>query len=60
LVYLIARLLLFLGVHSIRVFANDQRTHTLARADEKPFKGLYALLSVAGLVLLVWRYGQAR
>jgi uncharacterized membrane protein len=58
--YLIAGLVLFLGVHSTRVFANDWRNQTLARMGEKPFKGAYSLLSLAGFVLLVWGYGQAR
>ena len=58
--YLIAGLLLFLGVHSTRVFANDWRRQTLARMGEKPFKGIYALLSLAGFLLLLWGYGQAR
>ena len=58
--YLIAGLVLFLGVHSTRVFANDWRNQALARMGEKPFKGIYALLSLAGFVLLVWGYGQAR
>jgi uncharacterized membrane protein len=58
--YLIAGLVLFLGVHSTRIFANDWRNQTLARMGEKPFKGIYALLSLAGFVLLVWGYGQAR
>ena len=58
--YLIAGLVLFLGVHSTRVFANDWRRQTLARIGEKPFKGVYALLSLAGFVLLLWGYGQAR
>lgn len=58
--YLIAGLVLFLGVHSVRVFANDWRTRTVARMGEKPFKGVYALLSIAGFALLVWGYGQAR
>ena len=58
--YLIAGLVLFLGVHSTRIFANDWRNQTLARIGEKPFKGVYALLSLAGFVLLVWGYGQAR
>ena len=58
--YLIAGLVLFLGLHSIRVFANDWRSTTLARIGEMPFKGIYALLSLAGFVLLVWGYGQAR
>ena len=60
LIYLIAGLLLFLGVHSTRVFANVWRSKTIARIGEKPFKGVYALLSIAGFVLLVWGYGQAR
>jgi uncharacterized membrane protein len=58
--YLIAGLVLFLGVHSIRVFANYWRNRTMASMGEKPFKGVYALLSIAGFVLLVWGYGQAR
>ena len=58
--YLIAGLVLFLGVHSTRVFANDWRRQTLARIGEKPFKGVYALLSIAGFALLLWGYGQAR
>ena len=58
--YLIAGLVLFLGAHSVRVFANDWRNQTLARIGEKPFKGIYALLSLAGFVLLVWGYGLAR
>jgi uncharacterized membrane protein len=58
--YMIAGLVLFLGVHSTRVFANNWRNQTLARMGEKPFKGIYALLSLAGFVLLVWGYGQAR
>ena len=58
--YLIAGLVLFLGVHSTRIVANDWRNQTLARMGEKPFKGIYALLSLAGFVLLVWGYGQAR
>ena len=60
LMFLVAGLVLFLGVHSTRVFANDWRNRTLARMGEKPFKGLYALLSLAGFLLLLWGYGQAR
>ena len=58
--YLIAGLVLFLGVHSTRVFANSWRRRTLARIGEKPFKGVYALLSLVGFALLLWGYGQAR
>lgn len=58
--YLIAGLLLFLGVHSTRVFADGWRTRTRAGMGEKPFKAIYSLLSLAGFVLLVWGYGVAR
>ena len=59
-IYLIAGLLLFLGVHSTRVFADGWRTRTRAGMGEKPFKAIYSLLSLAGFVLLVWGYGVAR
>ena len=58
--YLLAGLLLFLGVHSTRVFADDWRNQTRARLGALPFKGIYSLISLAGFVLLVWGYGVAR
>ena len=60
LLYLIAGLLLFLGVHSTRVFADGWRNQTRARIGEMPFKGMYSLLSLAGFMLLIWGYGVAR
>ena len=53
-------LVLFLGVHSTRIFAEGWRTATVARSGEKKWKGMYALLSIVGFVLLVWGYGLAR
>ena len=58
--YLIIGLVLFLGTHSLRIVANDWRTQTIARMGEKPFKGVYSLLSIAGFVLIVWGFGVAR
>ncbi|MDP3614653.1 MAG: NnrU family protein, partial [Rubrivivax sp.] len=57
---LILGLVLFLGVHSVRIFAEDWRTGVRARLGEGPFKGVYSLLSLLGLVLIVWGYGLAR
>ncbi|HET6431397.1 NnrU family protein [Dyella sp.] len=57
---LILGLLLFLGVHSIRVFADAWRTRRIGRLGLKRWKGLYALVSIAGFVLLVWGFGLAR
>ena len=57
---LILGLVVFLGVHSVRIFAEGWRSRTRARIGENAFKGVYSLLSLAGIVLLVWGYGQAR
>ena len=56
----IAGLVIFLGVHSTRVFAEGWRNATLARIGEKPWKGVYSLVSLASFVLLVWGYGRVR
>ena len=58
--YLVIGLVLFLGVHSVRIFADGWRTRTIARIGPLPWKGIYALISIAGFVLLVWGYGQSR
>ncbi len=58
--WLVAGLLLFLGVHSVRIVADRWRSTTIARIGEGPWKGLYSLVSVAGFVLIVWGFGQAR
>jgi uncharacterized membrane protein len=57
---LILGLVLFLGVHSIRIFADDWRTRQRARLGEMRWKGLYSLVSIAGFVLIIWGFGLAR
>lgn len=57
---LILGLLIFLGAHSVRIFGEGWRTRTLARLGEKPWKGLYSVVSVLGLALIIWGYGLAR
>ncbi|MEO7547851.1 MAG: NnrU family protein [Ramlibacter sp.] len=57
---LILGLVLFLGVHSTRIAADGWRNATIARIGALPWKGLYAVVSIAGFVLLVWGYGLAR
>ena len=57
---LIAGLLLFLGVHSVRIFADGWRSAQMARIGLNSWKGLYSLLSVAGFALIVWGYGMSR
>lgn len=59
-VYLVAGLLVFLGVHSVRIVADGWRTQQLARVGEGAYKGIYSLLSLAGFVLLIYGFGVAR
>ena len=58
--YLLLGLLLFLGVHSSRIFAQGWRGAMIERMGALPWKGLYSLASLLGLWLLVWGWGQAR
>jgi uncharacterized membrane protein len=57
---LILGLILFLGVHSVRIVADGWRTHTQARVGEKTWKLSYTVISIVGFALIVWGYGQAR
>lgn len=59
-VYLIAGLLLFLGLHSVRVVADGWRTQTLQRVGEGAYKGVYSVLSLLGFALIVYGFGAAR
>ena len=58
--YLIIGLVLFLGIHSVRIFAEQWRTAQIAQRGERSWKGLYSLASAVGLGLIIWGYGQAR
>lgn len=58
--YLIFGLLLFLSVHSVRIFADNWRAQTIDRVGENAFKGGYTALSLLGFVLIVWGFGMAR
>jgi uncharacterized membrane protein len=57
---LILGLVIFLGVHSIRIVANDWRGRQITRFGEGPWKGLYGLASVIGLILIILGFGEAR
>ncbi len=58
--YLILGLVLFLGIHSARVFAEPLRAGFIAQRGANAWKGLYTVVSLAGFALLLWGYGQAR
>ncbi|MCA0310779.1 MAG: NnrU family protein [Proteobacteria bacterium] len=57
---LVLGLLIFLGVHSVRIVTDDWRTRAIARLGAPRWKGLYSLLSLLGLVLIVWGWALAR
>ena len=58
--YLILGLILFLGVHSLRMVGEGWRTRVRASAGEATFKGVYSVLSILGFALIVWGFGVAR
>jgi len=59
-VWLVLGLLLFLGVHSVRIVAEGWRARTIAHWGPARWKLAYTVLAVLGLVLIVVGYGQAR
>lgn len=57
---MILGLLLVLGVHSVRIFADGWRTRTIARIGRKAWLVLYSIASLAGFALLVWGFSVVR
>jgi uncharacterized membrane protein len=58
--YLIAGLALFLGVHSVSIVSYRWRDAMVERLGPGAWRALYALISVAGLALIVYGFGRAR
>jgi uncharacterized membrane protein len=57
---LILGLVLFLGAHSTRIFAENWRQATLERLGEKGYKGVYTLVSLVGFGLMMFGFDQVR
>lgn len=57
---MILGLVIFLGIHSTRIVADDWRTQQIAKRGELGWKAVYSLLSIASFVLLVYGFGLAR
>ncbi len=53
-------LIIFLGLHSTRIFAEGARNAAMTRIGEGPWKGLYSLLSIIGFILIIWGFASAR
>lgn len=57
---LIVGLFVFLGAHSVRMVAENWRTRMRRRLGAGLWKGLYSLVSLAGLALIAWGFDAAR
>ena len=58
--WLILGLVLFLGAHSTRIFAENWRQAMLERLGEKAYKGVYTLVSLVGFGLMMFGFDQVR
>lgn len=59
LIVLILGLVVFLGTH-VFVSMRDKRAAAIAQIGIHAYRGLFALVSIAGLALIVWGYGEYR
>ncbi len=57
---MIVGLLLFLGAHSVRVYAEPWRKAQIERYGLTAWKLAFSLVSLAGLVIAIYGYGLAR
>jgi uncharacterized membrane protein len=57
---LILGLVLFLGIHSVAMLSPALRARMIHRLGEPAWKGLYALVSLIGFVLICYGFGSAR
>ena len=57
---LLLGLLVFLGVHSLRVFLPGLRYRLMTAWGPLPYKGAYSLISLLGLWWLITGYSEAK
>ncbi len=60
LLVLVVGLLLFLGMHSVRIFAEGTRTQLIGKLGTNGWKGLYAVISLLGFIMIIYGFGIAR
>lgn len=56
---LLVGLILFLGMHSVRIFADNWRTAQIAQHGIFKWKTVYAVVSLVGLLLIIVGYSNA-
>lgn len=60
-VWFIIGLVVFFGVHLFSAFRNRTAGHNLRESMGEPkFLGIFSLITLAGFILLIWGYGEAR
>lgn len=59
-ILLLIGLLLFIGIHSVRIVSDDFRTQFIDKRGENAWKGVYSVISLVGFVLLIYGYGLTR
>jgi len=57
---MIIGLILFLGMHSVRIYANVWREAQISKRGKNIWQGFYAIVSLLGFILIIWGYGDAR
>jgi len=57
---LVLGLVLFLGIHSVRIVADGWRGRFIAARGRQAWRGLYSVIAIAGFVLICVGFGQAR
>ncbi len=58
--YLILGLIVFFGIHVVRMVAPGFRAARIEALGEGPWKGIYSVVALVGLVLIVWGWMQYR
>lgn len=52
-------LIIFLGIHSVRIFASEPRQRFIAAYGEGPWKGVYSLVAIVSFVAMIYGYPAA-
>lgn len=57
---MIIGLLIFLGCHSVRIFAENWHQQQIAKRGEANWKVIYSAVSLVGLAIAIYGFGQMR
>ena len=59
-IFLVAGLVIFIGIHSIRIIAPAWRDKTIESVGENAWKAIYSVVSLISFVLLIYGYSLAK